>query len=346
MKKQKKILVLGFFGYETNQLDGQTVKTRMVYRLLNEEGGDRVVYFDMQKLKKHKAAVFELIKLVFICRYIVYLPARRNLTFIFPVLFLVCFLMRKRISYFVIGGWLPAYAGRKRYIRVLLRYIQHIFVETRAMEKQLTGQLGFRNVAIFPNFRFFNFTPKPLGNREEFRMVFMSRVTRLKGVDVIFRMAERLQAEANVKRIVIDFYGPVNDQEKEWFLAEVEKFNGMVSYKGKLQPEQIFEALSQYDVMLFPTRYPGEGCPGAIIDAYISGIPVIASDWKYNSEFVEDGVTGIIYDPGNEDSFLASVHELMADMDKLSRMKKAAVFKSREYSQDIAKQLMVKYDIL
>ena len=31
-----KVLVLGYFGYQTNQLDGQTVKTRDVYRLAKE----------------------------------------------------------------------------------------------------------------------------------------------------------------------------------------------------------------------------------------------------------------------------------------------------------------------
>ena len=31
-----KVLVIGAFGYENNQLDGQTIKTRNVYNLLLE----------------------------------------------------------------------------------------------------------------------------------------------------------------------------------------------------------------------------------------------------------------------------------------------------------------------
>ena len=30
----KKILVIGYFGYKSNQLDGQTIKTRNVYKLI------------------------------------------------------------------------------------------------------------------------------------------------------------------------------------------------------------------------------------------------------------------------------------------------------------------------
>ena len=45
----KRILVLGYFGYLTNQLDGQTVKTRDVYRLVKEQSKDYSVdYFDTQ----------------------------------------------------------------------------------------------------------------------------------------------------------------------------------------------------------------------------------------------------------------------------------------------------------
>ena len=33
-KPMKKVLVLGYFGYRSNQLDGQTIKTRNIMRLL------------------------------------------------------------------------------------------------------------------------------------------------------------------------------------------------------------------------------------------------------------------------------------------------------------------------
>lgn len=43
MSKKTKVLVLGYFGYMTNQLDGQTVKTRDVYRLAKEQLNDCTV---------------------------------------------------------------------------------------------------------------------------------------------------------------------------------------------------------------------------------------------------------------------------------------------------------------
>jgi glycosyltransferase involved in cell wall biosynthesis len=58
--------------------------------------------------------------------------------------------------------------------------------------------------------------------------------------------------------------------------------------------QESYEILSKYSCMLFPTYWQGEGFPGVIIDAYIAGLPVIATDWNMNKEVVVDGVTGLI----------------------------------------------------
>lgn len=37
---QKNILIIGYFGYVTNQLDGQTIKTRNVFDLIKRNVGE------------------------------------------------------------------------------------------------------------------------------------------------------------------------------------------------------------------------------------------------------------------------------------------------------------------
>ena len=49
-----KNLVLGYFGYRINQLDGQTVKTRDLFRLLKEHEGNNTVFFDTQEFQYKK----------------------------------------------------------------------------------------------------------------------------------------------------------------------------------------------------------------------------------------------------------------------------------------------------
>ena len=78
-----RILVLGYFGYLTNQLDGQTVKTRDVYRLAKEQSGNYAVdYFDTQDLKKNKLMVLRMFWKVIQCDTLFYSSfAMRNTTF-------------------------------------------------------------------------------------------------------------------------------------------------------------------------------------------------------------------------------------------------------------------------
>lgn len=69
-----------------------------------------------------------------------------------------------------------------------------------------------------------------------------------------------------------------------------------VCYEGARDttlPETYME-LARYDAMLFPTYWGDEGFPGTIVDAFIAGLPVIATDWKCNGELIEDGKNGFL----------------------------------------------------
>jgi glycosyltransferase involved in cell wall biosynthesis len=59
--------------------------------------------------------------------------------------------------------------------------------------------------------------------------------------------------------------------------------------------------------MLFPTYYDGEGFAGTILDAESAGVPIIASDWKYNPEIVIDDEIG----------YIVPAHDINALMERL-----------------------------
>ena len=54
-----KILVLGYLGLRTNQLDGQTVKTRDLYKLASQEFDD-VDLYDTEDFKFKKLSIFKM----------------------------------------------------------------------------------------------------------------------------------------------------------------------------------------------------------------------------------------------------------------------------------------------
>lgn len=323
------ILILGYFGYRTNKLDGQTVKTRDVYRLAKEQYGSGVDFFDTEEFKYNKLSVFKMLARVARCEKLLYLPAHGNLKYIFPVLFCLSLVFRFNIHYVVIGGWLREYIENLPLHRWALARISGIYVETQRLKEELEGYYRLGNVKILPNFRFFDHEPQRTMS-DKLHLVFMARINRMKGLDWIFYLADYIVENRLEERISLTFYGQVNKDDEEYFYDNVNKY-GFVEYKGTLQPDAIYETLSLYDVLLLPTHFYTEGLPGSIVDAYISGIPVIVTSWKYASEFVEDGVTGFIipFEKG-EETLIEKVMLLEDDRTLLANMQDNALrYRSR-----------------
>lgn len=330
------ILVLGYLGLETNQLDGQTVKTRDLYRLLQEKCGRQVRFFDTQSLQSHKNRIWRLWRYVAGSRIVVYVPAHNNLTYIFPILFLLSKVCHTQILYFVVGGWLVEFLRNKPLHRWMLKRIRCILPETELMCKQLQENYGLGRVRKFPNFRFTNnFVPQPHHEPGKLHVVFCARVNRMKGLDVMFELADYIQKNY-MGHIDIDFWGPLHEPDKDYFFGQMQKYS-CTRYRGVLSPEHIAPTLSQYDVAVLPTHFYTEGLPGTVIDAYMAGIPIIVSKWKHAEEFVKDGVTGFVIPFENGDSELRNKIDLLYHNDEvLQRMKQAAYQESQRYTADYA----------
>jgi glycosyltransferase involved in cell wall biosynthesis len=90
---------------------------------------------------------------------------------------------------------------------------------------------------------------------------------------------------------VLDIYGPVApDFEAHFF--EVVARNPKVRYMGVIPNKQVIDTLSRYDVLLFPSSYPGEGFPGILLEGAYAGIYCLASDHLYNKEVIENYCRG------------------------------------------------------
>lgn len=329
-------LVLGYFGHITNQLDGQTVKTRDLYRLVKHQK-QNVSYYDTQEFKYNKLSILRMFWLVIKCDCLIYLPAHNNLKVIFPIIFLLSKFFGVRIHYFVVGGWLREFLEDLPLHRFMLKRINGIHTETTRMKNELQEFYQFKNVDVFPNFRFFDFEPNRLPC-DKLRLVFMARVNKLKGLDWIFNLAQYIKEHDLDDQISITFYGPILDNEREYFESVVDKYH-FVDYKGVLQPSVIHQTLNEYDLMLLPTHYFTEGLPGSIVDAYISGIPVIATEWKHSREFIDDGYSGFIIPFENgEMSLIEKVLLLNRDRKLLKQMQINALEKRKEFIPPLLEQ--------
>lgn len=344
----KGFLVLGAFGYDTNQLDGQTVKTRNVYKLLQENYGE-VDYVDTMHIRRKPLSLFKSLWKLIRCNKLILIPCLNNLTYIFPVVYYLSKLFRYDIIHICVGGWqLEYFIGNERFdshprqLR-LSRKIKAFLPEMIKVENDLKNQLGFTNTDVFPNFRFISSDAKQVYTTSTtLRLVFLARVDKNKGYDTIFSFAREIEEKGY--DISIDFYGPINQSDKDEFLTLVERYKSVVTYKGILQQDQVTMTLVNYDLMLLPTRYYTEGFPGSVLDAYIAGIPVIATNWKHAHEFIDDTKTGFVVSfNDSQNEFNERILTLYRDRKMLQHMKTESFKKRLQYSDNCALSVLSKY---
>ncbi len=226
-----------------------------------------------------------------------------------------------KTTYFVIGGYFPKALADGKYKVRAYQSLLSILVEGEIMKNQLLS-LGIESpVHVIPNFKT---VEKCYGGPERFetsiiRFIFVSRIAEPKGVDTIFKALSEKRLEEHHDKFIVDFFGPVEKEYDERFKYNLTSFNNC-HYKGYLDfsnhPEASYETMSTYHAMLFPTHWMGEGFPGAIIDAFICGTPVIATDWNMNREVIENGKTGKlipVHDAGAlADAMLDVIHNSVA----------------------------------
>ena len=92
--------------------------------------------------------------------------------------------------------------------------------------------------------------------------------------------------------------------------------------------------------MLFPTYYEGEGFAGTLIDAMAAGVPVIASNWRYNKEIVINNKTGLLIE--NSETLFEKLNYIMKNIGLINDMKKCCIKEAKKYSPQVALLQLIK----
>ena len=121
----------------------------------------------------------------------------------------------------------------------------------------------------------------------EQRFVFVGKICKAKGMEHVLHFQQQ-----HGESVQIDLYGPIGDEAYRYLEQSA-------SYKGVLKPNQVTRTLANYDVLLLPTFYPGEGYPGVIIEANSVGLPTISTHWLAIPELVLHQQTGLLIEPDN-----------------------------------------------
>lgn len=211
--------------------------------------------------------------------------------------------------------------------------VNNIIVQGESMKKEL-ATVGL-NAIVLPNFKQMDYLPELPERYTEgvVKFAFISRMNEKKGVNMIIDCAKRLNQEGFGDKYLIDFYGAFEDSEYKGVVMNKIADIRNITYKGilNLRDKVGYDTLAGYTTMLFPTFWPGEGFPGVLVDAMMAGLPVIASDWHFNPDIIEEGKTGIIIPNQDDEALYLAMKDVIVHPKKYLEMANYCQQKARAY---------------
>lgn len=330
----KRIGIIGHFGGGERHLDGQTVKTKTLHDELVKVGVDDMVLVDtwLNNVNKPKLLVDSL-KCIVRCKKIILIVSRGGLKVFLPMLFWAKRVLGREVYLDVIGGnTAELLEMNPAWLRYMAAF-DSVWVESMGLEDELR-QMGLSNLEVIPNFKNLNIVdPDESEKGPGFRFCTFSRVMREKGIADAAQAIARARYELRREDLFLDIWGPVEDgfkQELDVILKEMP----FVSYMGCVGYEDSVSVVRRENVLLFPTRWEGEGFPGTVVDAFAAGVPVVASDWNVNAEIIEHMETGLIYPNEGFPNLKAAVEWCVLNPGEVERMGSACAREAKKYLPD------------
>ncbi len=231
---------------------------------------------------------------------IVFLGARRGMLHLAPIVWCICKLVRCPLAFKPIGGdffdlYDQSFPAHRAWQRATTFRSALLLLETKSMCRRAERE-GIRH-AWHPNCR--PAAPFAAESREfSARFVFLSRVVATKGV------GEVLSVRSRIDGITLDIAGPIDDSA--YLPLQNEPF-----YHGVIAPDATLQFLSQYDVLVLPTYFSGEGYPGVILEAFSLGMPVITTRWMGIPDIVPESA-GIVIEPRAPDDLERAIRSIDA----------------------------------
>jgi len=170
-------------------------------------------------------------------------------------------------------------------------------------------------------------------------LLFVGRLTPLKGLRILFEAFESLRATYPDLRLAVIGDGP----DKAWADAEAARIGG-ISMMGYQSQSDVAKALSQADALVLPSF--AEGLPVVFMEALAAATPVIASRVAGVGELVVDGETGLLVHAGDITSLTQALETMITQPEMRKRMGRVgqAIVAQEFNSQHEAARLLTLFD--
>jgi len=220
---------------------------------------------------------------------------------------------RRPLAYYAIGTYSGSgRASQLRLWRTLLARADVIAAEGEEVRYECIDRLGVppHRVVVTPNGRDPDVFRPGAGPDEERRsrphILFVGALTSGKRPDRFIEVVAALRARGLDLRASVVGDGPLRDA----LAIPAEK--ARVELLGPRS--DVADQMRRADLMVFPSRPEGEGMPGVLIEAGLSGLPVVATAVPGVRSIVEDGRTGLVVPADDLEALVEATAALVEDL--------------------------------
>jgi glycosyltransferase involved in cell wall biosynthesis len=178
------------------------------------------------------------------------------------------------------------------------------------------------------------YTPRERSG-DRFTICSVSRLARRKGLDRVIRAVALLEG-------IPLRYLVAGDGSERKALEDLAAELGVIDrteFLGTVDDAEKFDILARSDLFVLPSLHEGFGI--SYIEAMSTGLPVIAGGSGGHTDFIADGVNGILLRSAGEEELAGAISRLYLDPGLREKMGKAGLEKARAYHTDRLKDLYI-----
>ena len=204
------------------------------------------------------------------------------------------------------------------------RWNRYVIAVSEAVRGELIHGVGVdaeKVITVHPGIRLDAFRPTygASAPRISFHIGMVGRLEPEKGHELVLRAMPEILRRSPVP-VALHILGEGRRRPVLMKLVETHDLSSHVVFAGYVQ--DVRDHLSQLDLVVSASTREGLGI--ALIEAMAMGLPVVAPRVGGIPEVVEDGVTGVLFPPGDGKAFAKAVLNLLGDRECVRRMGVAA----------------------